>query len=190
MKVLLVDNYDSFTYNLVHYLQISGADVSVVRNNELNHINTQNFDTVVLSPGPCTPTEAGSMMPFLYEIGGVKPVLGVCLGMQAIGLYHQWNLVQAHEPRHGKTSLIMHDHSELFDGIPSPMQVGRYHSLIIQPGGENTELIINASCENEIMVVSNSSKKMTGVQFHPESIMTPFGQKLIQNWINIAKKQL
>lgn len=189
MKILLLDNYDSFTFNLLHYLQNTGSQVCTVRNDEINtsQFDLTDFDAAVLSPGPCTPNEAGKLMDFVKHNLGKKPMLGVCLGMQAIGLVYGWDLVKASIPVHGKSSMISHNAKGIFEGIENPMQVGRYHSLIIKQNGETT-LKTDAEFKGETMAVSDDSKKIWGVQFHPESILTPHGQPLINNWVNLVKK--
>ncbi len=188
MKILLLDNYDSFTFNLLHYLQNTGAEVFTVRNNEItpSQFDLVNFDAAVLSPGPCTPKDAGKLMDFVKHNLGRKPMLGVCLGMQAIGLQYGWELVKASIPVHGKSSMISHNSTGIFEGIENPMQAGRYHSLIIKQNGE-TALKTDADYKGETMAVSDVSKKIWGVQFHPESILTPHGQQLIDNWVNLVK---
>lgn len=185
MKVLLLDNFDSFTYNLSHYLQIAGATVAIKRNNDSEVLNAHNYDAFILSPGPCTPNESGFLMEFVSKYSGVKPILGVCLGMQAIGLHFGWDLIKANEPKHGKTSKINHQNKGIFKGLPNPMQVGRYHSLVIHPNQNANTLVIDAECDGEIMAVSAPELNIYAVQFHPESILTPNGQKLIQNWMNL-----
>jgi anthranilate synthase/aminodeoxychorismate synthase-like glutamine amidotransferase len=189
MKVLLIDNFDSFTFNLLHYLQIAGAEVAVVRNNALtaDQMNLQNFDAAVLSPGPCTPTEAGGLMDFLQLQTGRKPLLGVCLGMQAIAMHFGWILEKARLPRHGKTSLVVHSEKGIFKNISSPMQTGRYHSLVVHPPKNGTELAIEAECDGEIMAISGKDNLLWGVQFHPESILTPSGQQLINQWVSLIQ---
>lgn len=188
MKILLLDNFDSFTFNLYHYLQISGAEVVVKRNTELSisDLHLTGFDAAVLSPGPGIPQSAGALMEFVKENAGKKPVLGVCLGMQAIGVHCGWELLHSKMPRHGKSSQILHSKKGIFEHIPDPMQVGRYHSLIIRDPGKNTALTIEADCDGEVMAVSGAGGLIWGVQFHPESILTPFGQQLINNWVGLA----
>jgi anthranilate synthase component II len=189
VKILLLDNYDSFTFNLYHYLQIGGAEVEVFRNDDINEQAMQmiSFDGAVLSPGPATPEKAGKLMEFIALHAGVKPILGVCLGMQGLGLHYGWNLTTAKMPRHGKSSLIEHNASGIFTGIPNPMQAARYHSLIIEKTLHSRELQEEAWCGDEIMAVSGSGGKVWGVQFHPESILTPQGQLLINNWLGLLR---
>jgi anthranilate synthase/aminodeoxychorismate synthase-like glutamine amidotransferase len=188
VKILLLDNYDSFTFNLRHYLQNAGGEVLVVRNDELSPSQMQmtDFDAAVLSPGPCTPAEAGAMMEFIQLNANRKPIFGICLGMQAIGLYFGWTLHKAKLPVHGKSSLISHNAEGIFQNLPNPMPVGRYHSLIITDPG-NTELLCTAKSGEEIMGVSTGNHMICGVQFHPESILTPGGQQLIQNWFDLVR---
>ncbi|MBL7811334.1 MAG: aminodeoxychorismate/anthranilate synthase component II [Bacteroidetes bacterium] len=185
MKILLLDNYDSFTWNLVHYLQNAGAEVTVLRNDDSAVLTSSvsEWDAVVLSPGPCTPADAGCLMPALEKWVGQIPVLGVCLGHQALGLHFGWRLERAAKPMHGKESWMQHSGTGLFYGLPNPMQIGRYHSLIVTPV-ENSPLKVTGTCDNEIMAFEHETFPVWGVQFHPESILTPQGQFLIQNWVN------
>jgi anthranilate synthase/aminodeoxychorismate synthase-like glutamine amidotransferase len=182
--ILLIDNYDSFTYNLLHYLQNAGLIVTVVRNDNLFPLNIAEYKGIVISPGPCSPAESGQLMDFLEINIHRKPILGVCLGMQAIGLQMGWKLQKAKIPVHGKASLITHNKQGIFAGIKNPMQVGRYHSLIISPT-DKSDLIATAHCADEVMAVEKKDGKIFGVQFHPESILTPDGQKIINNWAAI-----
>ena len=178
---MLIDNYDSFTYNLVHYLLISGVEVEVIRNDEIDlEKHKDGYSGYVISPGPCTPQESGKLLPFLGEILEKKTVLGVCLGHQAIGMHYGCQLIKAKIPFHGKASMIHHDGNGIFKEIENPMQVGRYHSLIIKGTGT---LKTNAILDDEIMALSIEEKKVFGVQFHPESVLTPQGLKMIRNWI-------
>lgn len=192
MNILLLDNYDSFTYNLYHYLLVGGVDVTVVRNDAFTHeqFNMQKFDAAVLSPGPAIPQDAGDLLRFVGAHAGNKPMLGVCLGMQAIGLHFGWELTTAKLPKHGKSSMINHCAEGVFKDIPNPMQVGRYHSLIIKsPKGESM-LKTTAVCEDEVMAISGIDGKIQAVQFHPESILTPQGQQLINNWIQLVSEMV
>jgi len=184
MKVLLIDNYDSFTWNLVHYLITGGAEVVVRRNDEisLQEIMQGDYNGLVISPGPCTPQEAGMLMPLLAEVVDKLPILGVCLGHQAIGMHFDCSLVHASEPVHGKAHEIEHDGVGIFDGLPNPMLVGRYHSLVLGNIQSASPLQITATCGNEIMGIRHKTLPVEGVQFHPESILTPQGQALISNW--------
>jgi para-aminobenzoate synthetase component 2 len=185
LKLLLLDNIDSFTFNLLHYLQIAGARVDVVRNYALNEaqLRLENYDGAVLSPGPCTPQDSKNLMEFVGLNAGKKPLLGVCLGMQAMGVHFGWKLQKAHIPRHGKSSLIQHSGKGIFKDLPNPLQVGRYHSLVICDPKNSSDLKVEALCEGEVMAVSSEDGLLWGVQFHPESILTPHGQQLIRQWV-------
>lgn len=185
MKVLLVDNYDSFTWNLVHYLQIGGAEVVVKRNDEISahDIKEGSYSGLLISPGPCTPVEAGLLMPVLAEIIDLLPILGVCLGHQALGMYFGCGLIRASAPVHGKAFMLTHNNSGVFQGLPSPLQVGRYHSLILDKIPDDAPLQVTAACDGEIMGIRHRDLPIQGVQFHPESVLTPQGQALINNWI-------
>lgn len=184
MKVLLLDNYDSFTWNLVHYLEISGADVVVRRNDEIlaTEITGGDYRGLVVSPGPCTPAESGMLMPVLAEVMEKIPILGVCLGHQAIGMHFGCSLIQANEPVHGKAHPITHDGEGIFSNLPQPMQVGRYHSLVLEAIPQSAPLLVSAMCNDEIMGIRHKTLPIVGVQFHPESVLTPQGQMLINNW--------
>lgn len=190
MKILLLDNYDSFTFNLLHYLNIAGAEVTVVRNLEINRneMLLQGFDAAVISPGPGSPAETPNLMKFVQHNFGTKPILGVCLGMQAMGIHCNWNLSHAPLPVHGKSSKITHKNGALFTGIPNPMVVGRYHSLIIKNSNGDSQLITEAVCGDIVMAVSGKKGLIWGVQFHPESILTPYGQALINNWVALVSQ--
>lgn len=185
MKVLLIDNYDSFTWNLVHYLALAGAEVTVKCNDEITASDNFiiDYDGLVISPGPCTPQEAGNLMPVLSVIIGKIPILGVCLGHQALGMYFGCRLVRASKPVHGKAHFIQHDGKGVFAGLPNPMQVGRYHSLILESIPEDLPMVVTAQCEGEIMAMRHKELPVQGVQFHPESVLTPEGQLLIDNWV-------
>jgi len=189
IRLLLVDNIDSFTFNLCHYLMIAGCEVEVVRNEALNadQMQMKTFDAAVLSPGPCTPSDAINLMPFLEMNLGKKPILGVCLGMQAIAMHYGWKLEKAHLPKHGKSSWIQHRGTGIFEGLQNPIQAGRYHSLIVHPKDNSDALTIEAECENEIMAISGKGNLVWGVQFHPESILTPSGQRMLNQWVGLAE---
>ena len=187
MKLLMVDNFDSFTYNLVHYLQIAGAEVVVMRNDALDDANISAYDGIVLSPGPGRPEQAGALMAFTGNIIGKKPVLGICLGMQAIGMSLGCELVHAQIPVHGKPREMQHNGEGIFKGLSSPLQVGRYHSLVLDKIPAGSGLIPQAWCSREIMALSHISLPIWGMQFHPESILTPDGQRMINNWISLCE---
>ncbi len=186
MRVLVIDNYDSFTYNLVQYLGELGAEVQVVRNDALSVEDALSLapDRIVLSPGPCTPSEAGICVPLIRAVAGKVPLLGVCLGHQAIGAAFGGEIVRALRPMHGKTSLVRHTGQGVFRGLPNPLRVIRYHSLIIRRETLPAELEITAETdEGEIMGVRHRQYPIEGVQFHPESIMSEEGLELLKNFL-------
>jgi len=190
VKVLLIDNYDSFTYNLAQYLGELGADVSVERNDAitLDQIRERAPDAIVISPGPCTPNEAGISMDVIRTFAGQTPILGVCLGHQSIGQVFGGRIVRAPRIMHGKTSKIFHDEKGLFAGIENPFIATRYHSLVIAPETMPDTLEITAKTwEDEIMGVRHKQHLVEGVQFHPESIMTTAGKKLLGNFLERAR---
>ena len=184
--ILVIDNYDSFTYNLVQYIGELGYEVIVKRNDEITceEASALNPEKIVISPGPCTPLEAGISVEIIKAIE--KPILGVCLGHQAIGLAFGGEIIKANEPIHGKLSLINHSEKGVFKDIDNPYNVVRYHSLIVNPENLPDELEITATLiedENMIMGLSHKTKPIVGVQFHPESIDTKFGKTLINNFL-------
>ncbi len=184
--LLMIDNYDSFTYNLVQYFGELGEDVRTVRNDEitLREIAELNPERICISPGPCTPAEAGVSIPVLQEFGGKIPILGVCLGHQAIGAAFGGKVIRAKQVMHGKTSPITHTDSGVFKGIPSPYTVIRYHSLAIERESLPSCLEVTAWTEDgEIMGVRHKDLDIQGVQFHPESILTEHGHQLLQNFL-------
>lgn len=184
--ILVLDNYDSFTYNLVHYIGESGQEVLVVRNDEITieQINDLNPEKIVISPGPCTPKEAGISIELIKN--ATVPLLGVCLGHQAIGAAFGGNIIKAPEIFHGKLSDVEHNNENIFKGIDSPYSVVRYHSLIIEKDSLPDELKITGVLKDNpeiIMAIEHKDKPIYGVQFHPESIETDFGMKLIENFL-------
>lgn len=184
--ILVLDNYDSFTYNLVHYLGESGKEVLVVRNDEITieQIKDLNPEKVVISPGPCTPNEAGISIELIKNT--TVPLLGVCLGHQAIGAAFGGNIIKAPQIFHGKLSEVEHNKENIFNGIDSPYSVVRYHSLIIEKDSLPDELKITGLLKDNpeiIMAIEHKEKPIYGVQFHPESIDTDFGMKLIENFL-------
>ena len=188
--LLIIDNYDSFTYNLVQYFGELGADPVVKRNDEITvaEIERMQPDAVVISPGPCTPKEAGISNEVIREIGPRLPVLGVCLGHQCIGHVFGADVVRAGRLMHGKTSPILHDNDGVFAGLPSPFDATRYHSLIIDPPTVPASLVVNArTAENEIMGVRHREFPIHGVQFHPESILTRHGKELLKNFLALSE---
>jgi anthranilate synthase/aminodeoxychorismate synthase-like glutamine amidotransferase len=186
--VFVLDNYDSFTYNLVQYMGELGAEMTVRRNDELTpeEIESLHPDRILLSPGPCTPQEAGISIPLIQHFAGKVPILGVCLGHQAIGAAFGGNVVRAPKLMHGKTSEVIHDGRTLFTGIASPMTCTRYHSLIVAEDGLPRELEITARTEDGIIMGLRHRKyPVEGVQFHPESVLTHDGKQLIKNFLEM-----
>ena len=189
--ILVIDNYDSFTYNLVQYLGELGGEPLVRRNDTLDveSIGTLGPRAIVLSPGPCTPAEAGITVPVIQQWGGRIPILGVCLGHQAIGVAYGGQVVRAERVMHGKTSRIVHNGSPLFAGLPSPMEVMRYHSLVVDHRclPQCLEVIAHAAEDpSEIHAVRHRSNPVWGVQFHPESVLTRGGKEILRNFLELA----
>jgi anthranilate synthase/aminodeoxychorismate synthase-like glutamine amidotransferase len=185
-RVLLIDNYDSFTYNLVQYLGELGVLVSVEANDGIttDEVAAQNPDGVLLSPGPCTPNEAGVTLDVIRAHAGRFPILGVCLGHQSIGHAFGGRVVRAERLMHGKTSPIRHDGKTLFAGLPDPFEATRYHSLLVERESLPDCFDISAwTDEGEVMGLRHKSHRVEGVQFHPESILTTHGKSLLQNWV-------
>ena len=184
--ILMIDNYDSFTYNLVQYLRELGAEVEVHRNDRitLEEIRAMRPERIVLSPGPCTPAEAGICCDLIRAFGATTPLLGVCLGHQCIGAAYGGRIVRAARLMHGKTSPIRHDGQTLFAGLPNPFEATRYHSLLIERESLPACLTISAeTAEGEIMGVRHLTDPVEGVQFHPESILTQAGKALLRNFL-------
>ena len=187
--LLMIDNYDSFTFNLVQYLQTLGAEVEVARNDALtvDQIRALAPERIVISPGPCTPNEAGVSLEVIRELGPNTPVLGVCLGHQSIGQAYGGRVVRAGNIMHGKTSRIRHEGRGVFAGLPDAYEATRYHSLVVQRGSLPPELEVTAWTENEdgsfeeIMGLRHREHPVEGVQFHPESILTEHGHALLKN---------
>lgn len=186
MSLLMIDNYDSFTYNLVQYLGELGQDVQVYRNDEidLDLVAKLKPRHIVISPGPCTPNEAGISVPLIKEFAGKIPMLGVCLGHQSIGQAFGGNIIHAKQLMHGKTSLIHHKNEGVFKGLPNPYTATRYHSLVIERETIPDCLEITAwTDDGEIMGVRHKTLPIEGVQFHPESILTEYGHELLDNFL-------
>jgi anthranilate synthase/aminodeoxychorismate synthase-like glutamine amidotransferase len=184
--LLLIDNYDSFTYNLYQYLSELGAIVEVRRNDEvtLEEIESMQPDQIVVSPGPCTPNEAGRSCEIVASFGPRIPTLGVCLGHQVIGQVYGGRVIRAPEPMHGKTSLTHHKGQGVFHNLPQPFEANRYHSLIVEDTTLPDELEVTArTADGLIMGLRHRSYPVEGVQFHPESIMTPVGKDLLRNFL-------
>jgi anthranilate synthase component II len=185
--LLMIDNYDSFTYNLVQYLGELGEDVKVVRNDELSvdEIDALDPERIVLSPGPCTPNEAGVSLALIERFKGRKPILGVCLGHQAVGQAFGGRIVHAKTLMHGKVSRIHHEGKGVFRGLPTPYDATRYHSLAIERESCPGELEVTAwTDDGEIMGVRHRTLPIEGVQFHPESILTQHGHELLRNFLS------
>ena len=190
-KVLMIDNYDSFTYNVVQYLGELGADVQVYRNDEITiaEIEGLNPERIVISPGPCTPNEAGISVATIEHFAGKKPILGICLGHQSIGQAFGGKIVRARQVMHGKTSMIHHRNQGVFKDLKNPFEATRYHSLVIEKVSLPDCLEVTAWTANadgsidEIMGVRHKSLAIEGVQFHPESILTEHGHDLLRNFI-------
>lgn len=191
--LLMIDNYDSFTYNLVQYFGELGQDVRVYRNDQitLEEIETLAPERIVISPGPCTPNEAGISLDLIEEFQGKLPILGVCLGHQCIGQAFGGRIVHANSIMHGKTSEILHNNADLFKGLDKPFTATRYHSLVIDKDSVPDCLEVTAWTENaegemdEIMGVRHREFSISGVQFHPESILTSYGHELLNNFLQI-----
>jgi para-aminobenzoate synthetase component 2 len=189
--ILVIDNYDSFTYNLVQYLGELGEEVVVKRNDEidLDGIAVLNPDHILISPGPCTPNEAGVSLAVIDRFKGEIPILGVCLGHQAIGQAFGGDVIRAERLMHGKTSPIEHDGRTMFEGLPNPFTATRYHSLIVKKETLPDELEISAqTAEGEIMALRHKRYPIEGVQFHPESIITEHGLKMLRNFLDRHRK--
>lgn len=187
--ILLIDNYDSFVHNLARYLRRLGAETLVVRNDAVDvaAIRQLKPQAIVLSPGPCTPTEAGCSLSVVRELGSAIPLLGVCLGHQTIGAALGGKIIRAAQPMHGRTSSIRHLQTGLFENLPSPLTVGRYHSLVIDPQTLPEDLQVTATTpDGTIMAVAHKAWPMWGVQFHPESILTEGGYTLLANFLRLA----
>jgi anthranilate synthase component 2 len=185
--VLMIDNYDSFTYNLVQYLGELGVEVTVVRNDEasLDDVERMRPEKIVISPGPCTPNDAGISLETIRRLGGKVPILGVCLGHQAIGQAFGGKVVHAKTLMHGKTSPIHHAGTGVFRGLPTPLTATRYHSLAVERAGLPDCLEVTAWTEDgEIMGLRHRSLAVEGVQFHPESILTEHGHAMLKNFLN------
>ncbi|MEA2376605.1 MAG: anthranilate synthase component [Thermoleophilaceae bacterium] len=182
MNVLVVDNYDSFTYNLVQYLGELGADVEVLRN-DVEALLEREPDRLIVSPGPCTPDDAGLSMRAVRRFGeGGTPVLGVCLGHQSLAQEFGARVVRG-QPVHGKTAEMEHDGRTIYAGLESPLVVGRYHSLVVDPDGLPDSLEVSARAGDVIMGLRHSELPIEGVQFHPESVLTPHGKQILRNFL-------
>jgi anthranilate synthase component 2 len=185
--ILLIDNYDSFVYNLARYVRELGREPVVRRNDALSleEIAALGPTHIIVSPGPCSPAEAGISVDVIRRFGATTPILGVCLGHQAIGAAYGAEIVRARRPMHGKTSRVHHDGSGIFAGLPSPFVATRYHSLVIAPASLPPELRVTATAEDgEIMAVEHRTHPVVGVQFHPESALTEHGYRLVDRFLH------
>ncbi len=189
MKILLIDNYDSFTYNLKDYLLQLGAEVRVERNDTLplEDYFELSCDAIVLSPGPQRPENAGHLMRILAYYHDKKPILGICLGHQALGLYFGAIVKRASLPVHGKTSTLNHRGHQLFVGLPATFEVMRYHSLVVENLEKTPLKVIATTTQGEVMAFSHATFPIIGLQFHPESILTEFGLEMMKNWMDAIK---
>ena len=192
--ILVLDNYDSFTWNLVQYLGEMGEVLDVRRNDALSveQVGALAPEAIVLSPGPCTPSEAGITVPVIQRWGATIPILGVCLGHQAIGEAYGGRVVRAGRVMHGKTSDLAHDGTDLFAGLPSPLRVMRYHSLVVDPGSLPAALEVTARATDsatEIHALRHRTHPVWGVQFHPESVLTQEGKALLRNFLALARER-
>ena len=184
MKIVIIDNYDSFTYNLAHLVKELGAEVTVFRNDQFQLSELDRFDKIILSPGPGIPSEAGLLMDVIKKYAGRKPMLGVCLGHQAIGEAFGAKLTNLSEVYHGvATSCTQFGNDPIFEGLPKRIEIGRYHSWVVDKSGFPDSLDITAvSDDGQIMGLKHKNYDIRGIQFHPESVLTPDGKKMIQNW--------
>ncbi|MDE3175463.1 MAG: aminodeoxychorismate/anthranilate synthase component II [Pseudomonadota bacterium] len=189
MRVTLIDNYDSFTFNLVHYLGELGADVRVWRNDARSVEATlaDEADAIVLSPGPCTPNEAGICLDLVRAAAETTPILGVCLGHQTIGQVFGGHVIRAPLPMHGKVSTVTHNGKKLFRGVNGPFQATRYHSLVVERATAPDELEVTAEADGLIMAMSHRRLNVHGVQFHPESIASEHGKTILANFLELAQ---
>jgi para-aminobenzoate synthetase component 2 len=186
-RILVVDNYDSFVYNLVQYLQQLQAETTVLRNDEVTPDQVSEYDGVLLSPGPGTPEEAGACVDIVREKGAEVPIFGVCLGLQAIGVAYGGVVGRADELLHGKTSQVFHEGAGVLDGLPSPFTATRYHSLAIEQDSVPDVLQVTARTEaGVIMAARHRDLPVEGVQFHPESVLTEGGHRMLANWLEIC----
>ncbi len=187
---LVIDNYDSFVHNLARYFELAGVKTRVIRNDAIDIASIRELDpeAIILSPGPCTPKEAGICVETVKQLGAEIPILGVCLGHQCIGEAYGHEITRARVPMHGKASLIRHDAKGVFADLPSPFFVGRYHSLIVSPLKKSPLKTTAQNDEKEIMAMAHGSHPVYGMQFHPESVMTEHGQAMIKNYVGMARR--
>ena len=185
MKTVIIDNYDSFTYNLAHLVKELGAEVDVLRNDKFELEELEKYDKIILSPGPGIPEEAGLLLEVIRTYAGRKPILGVCLGEQAIGQAFGGKLTNLSEVFHGiQTNVKIKNKDYIFSGLPTEIPVGRYHSWVVDTDGFPEELVITAiSSEGQIMALKHREYDVHGIQFHPESVLTPDGKRIVGNWL-------
>ena len=185
MKTVIIDNYDSFTYNLAHLVKELGAEVDVLRNDKFELEELEKYDKIILSPGPGIPEEAGLLLEVIRTYAGRKPILGVCLGEQAIGQAFGGKLTNLSEVFHGiQTNVKIKNKDYIFSGLPTEIPVGRYHSWVVDTDGFPEELVITAiSSEGQIMALKHRKYDVHGIQFHPESVLTPDGKQIVGNWL-------
>lgn len=185
MKTVIIDNYDSFTYNLAHLVKELGAEVDVLRNDKFELEELEKYDKIILSPGPGIPEEAGLLLEVIRTYAGRKPILGVCLGEQAIGQAFGGKLTNLSEVFHGiQTNVEIKNKDYIFSGLPTEIPVGRYHSWVVDTDGFPEELVITAiSSEGQIMALKHREYDVHGIQFHPESVLTPDGKQIVGNWL-------
>ncbi|GAB4493234.1 MAG: aminodeoxychorismate/anthranilate synthase component II [Saprospiraceae bacterium] len=188
MKILLLDNYDSFTYNLYDYLLQTGVECQVLRNDALplSAFEQPDFDAIVFSPGPKRPADAGLMLPLIERFHDRIPMLGICLGHQALGEFFGAKLIKAKVPMHGKTTEIRHNGHPIFAEIPTRFTVMRYHSLLLESLDDTPLECLAETADGEIMALSHRTLPLTGVQFHPESILTEHGLQMLKNWVKMV----
>lgn len=189
--ILIIDNYDSFVFNIGRYFQKLGETTEIIRNDAISVTDVINLKprAIVISPGPCTPIEAGISTAIVREFSGCIPILGICLGHQCIGSVFGGRVARALRPMHGRSSCVTHDGRQLFEGLRSPLSVGRYHSLVVELDETlSPQLIVTArSDEGEVMAIAHRYHPTYGVQFHPESILTEYGYELLKNFLRLAE---
>ncbi|CAH1665324.1 anthranilate synthase component II [Chelatococcus asaccharovorans] len=188
--IIVIDNYDSFVFNVARYLQELGAETTVLRNDAITvgDVRALAPEAIVISPGPCTPAEAGISLDLVRELNGVVPILGICLGHQCIGAALGGQISRARHPMHGRASDILHDRRGLFTGLPTPLQAGRYHALVVELDGPGPLLVSARSPEGEIMALTHRTAPTYGIQFHPESILTPHGHAILRNFLSLTRR--
>jgi len=189
--ILMIDNYDSFVYNLVHYFEELGENIKVYRNDAItiDHIKVLNPSGIIISPGPKDPTDIGISEDIIREFADKIPILGVCLGHQAIAHVYGANIIKGHRPMHGKISPLTHSNQGIFKNIPSPMNVTRYHSLVIDPKTLSKDFIVTATSDDgAIMGIKHKTLLLEGVQFHPEAVLTEYGHELLANFVSTCHK--